>query len=110
MSDSSQDSTTEYSDDSRDLNSSNESELRPVGDTAALTREEEAIQRLDGQIDARLAWESWHRRKRRRLRMSLILFVLTFLSTTLVGADYWPLDIMPGFFSDEARVQILTHL
>ena len=109
MSDSSHDSTTEYSDDSRNLGLQNGAEITRVG-AAPLTREQEAIQRLDDQLAARLAWESWHRRRHRRLRMSAILFVLTFLSTTLVGADYWPLDILPGFFSDEARVQILTHL
>ena len=109
MSDSSQDSTTEYSNDSRDVVPSNGAEVTRVV-AAPLHREQEAIQRLDDQLAARLAWELWHRRKRRRLRVSAILFVLTFLSTTLVGADYWPLDILPGFFSDEARVQILTHL
>ncbi|MEQ9407051.1 MAG: site-2 protease family protein [Fuerstiella sp.] len=72
--------------------------------------EQRALLALAEQNARRLAWESFHRRKRRRLRVSLTLFVLTFLSTTLVGADYWPLDILPGFFNDELRVDILRHL
>ncbi|MEO2016481.1 MAG: site-2 protease family protein [Fuerstiella sp.] len=110
MSESGHDLTTDYHDDSHDRVALDAAETAPVIIAGQLTPEEQAIQRLNDQMAARLAWESWHRHKRRRLRISAILFVLTFLSTTLVGADYWPLDIMPGFFSDEARVQILTHL
>ena len=58
----------------------------------------------------RVAWDSFHRRKRRRLRLSLGLFLLTFLSTTLVGAHYWPIEILSGYISEAHRVPLLRHL
>jgi len=74
------------------------------------SQEQKALQQLTQDITNRMTWDAEVRRKRRRLRTSLILFVLTFLSTTLVGADYWPLDILPGYFNDGYRVRILNHL
>ncbi|MEZ6127880.1 MAG: site-2 protease family protein [Planctomycetaceae bacterium] len=78
--------------------------------TPAISEEEKALQQLTQDIANRMTWAAEARRRRRRLRTSLILFVLTFLSTTLVGADYWPLDILPGYFNDAYRVRILNHL
>ena len=80
-------------------------EIRPSGVAA-----EKAIQQLEAETANRLAWESHYRIKRRRFRFSLMLFLLTFASTTLVGADYWPLDILPGFFNSESQLKILSYL
>ncbi len=75
-----------------------------------ITVEEAAVAELVEQTANRHAWESFHRRKRRRFRWSIALFVLTFMSTTLVGADFWPLDIVSGFFNEKSRVLITEHL
>ncbi|GAB5442756.1 MAG: hypothetical protein Fues2KO_31050 [Fuerstiella sp.] len=72
--------------------------------------ERDAINDLLVQTASRHAWEAFQRQQRRRRRLSLILFVCTFLSTTLVGADYWPLDLLPGFFDDQVRDELLQHL
>ena len=69
-----------------------------------------ALEQLAHETASRLAWESAIRRKRRRLRTCLILFLLTFSSTTLIGAEYWPLDILPGFFNAASKAKILSHL
>ena len=69
-----------------------------------------ALAELANATSAKLAWEAEIRRRRRRLRNCLILFLLTFASTTLVGADYWPLDIVPGFFNEQSEAKILNHL
>ena len=69
-----------------------------------------ALAELAHETSAKLAWEAEIRRRRRRLRNCLILFLLTFASTTLVGADYWPLDIVPGFFNEQSEAKILKHL
>lgn len=71
---------------------------------------QDALHELLMQTANRRAWDAFQRRKRRRSRIALTLFICTFLSTTLVGADYWPLDLLPGFFSDEARQQLLAYL
>ncbi|MCA9083593.1 MAG: site-2 protease family protein [Planctomycetaceae bacterium] len=89
--------------------------LRETGFTGPLPGgfsdpEAAALAALNAQIANRLAWESYHRQRQRRLRFSLLLLVLTFLSTTLVGADYLPLDILAGYFSDEIRVELLAYL
>lgn len=99
--------------DHRALAATNSTEAREgASDDAASVPDAEvqAVHELVQETTSRLAWESWHRRRKRRLRTSLILFMLTLLSTTLVGADYWPLDILPGFFDDQSRADILTHL
>ncbi len=57
-----------------------------------------------------MAWQSHHRMKRRRRRTALILFVLTFMSTTLVGADYWPLDIVYSSFNADSHAKMLGEL
>ncbi|MEZ6122730.1 MAG: site-2 protease family protein [Planctomycetaceae bacterium] len=72
--------------------------------------EMKALQELQDDITSRMIWDTEVRLRRRRFRRSLILFVLTFFSTTLVGADYWPLDILPGFFSAAWEQQILHDL
>ncbi len=71
--------------------------------------ERQALAQLAEETANRLAWESFRRRKLRQYRTSLILFVLTFCSTTLVGADYWPLDILPGFFNADTQGTLLEH-
>lgn len=71
--------------------------------------EEEALAKLSFETQQRLAQEAFRRRKLRQYRTSLILFLLTLLSTTLVGADYWPLDILPGFFNVETQQTLLEH-
>lgn len=76
-----------------------------VDPTAA---EQEAVDELAREMAQRLAWEAWQRQKWRRLRLSLGLFVLTFVSTTLVGANFWPLDILPAFVNDEYRQEMVT--
>lgn len=72
--------------------------------------EEKAIRQLTEHFANQMAWEAHHRMKRRRLRTALILFVLTFMSTTLVGADYWPLDIVYSSFNADSHAKMLTEL
>lgn len=76
----------------------------------AVTSTQHAVEELRRETKRRLRREEWQRRRRRHFRVSLSLFLLTFLSTTLVGANYWPLDILPGFFNEESRVEILQFL
>lgn len=76
----------------------------------AETAERKALQKLTQDITNRMTWDAERRRRRRHLRTSLVLFLLTLLSTTLVGADYWPLDLLPGYFNDDYRDRVLTHL
>ena len=68
-----------------------------------------ALAMLNAEISARLAREAHQRQARRRLRFSLMLLFLTFVSTTLVGANYWPLDILAGFFYDDVRIELLEY-
>ncbi len=72
--------------------------------------EEKAIQQLTEEIANRRTWDAHKRRNRRRLRTSIILFLLTFLSTTLVGANYWPLEILFSSFHPEVRAEVLADL
>lgn len=74
------------------------------------THEEEVIRQLTEETANRIAWEAEQRSRRRRLRTAFILFILTFLSTTLVGANYWPLEILLSSFNAEARTEILADL
>ena len=86
--------------------SSSETSPPPVN----MTAEEVAVAELVEETANRQTWEAFHRRKQRRFRWSVALFVLTFLSTTLVGADFWPLDIVSGFFNEKSRILITEHL
>jgi hypothetical protein len=84
----------------------------PVGVPPATTESPEvkAIRQLTEDLANQMSWAAHNRRKRRRLRTALILFVLTFLSTTLVGADYWPLDIVYSSFNADSHAKMLVEL
>jgi len=73
-------------------------------------QEIKAIEQLTEDTANRMTWASEIRRNRRRLRTSIILFLLTFLSTTLVGADYWPVDILFGAVNPDYGVRVAEHL
>ena len=75
-----------------------------------LSPEQVEVERLKIDAATRAVYDAEVRRRRRHLRTSLILFVLTFLSTTLVGADFWPLDIVSGFFNPQTEQEILVEL
>lgn len=75
-----------------------------------LDDQELEVERLKIDEASRLVFDAEIRRRRKHFRTSVILFVLTFLSTTLVGADYWPLDIISGFFNPETEASILVEL
>lgn len=81
-----------------------------VPPSAKETPEEKAIRQLTEEIANRRTWDAERRKSRRRLRTSIVLFFLTFVSTTLVGADYWPLDILLCSFNAESRADILFDL
>lgn len=81
-----------------------------VPPSATETPEEKAIRQLTEEIANRRTWDAEKRKNRRRLRTSIVLFFLTFVSTTLVGADYWPLDIILCSFNAESRAEILFDL
>lgn len=102
------DSQTEPESPGTSLNESDVPGRARVGHPAEA--EKAALQALEQETARRLAVASWQRRKKRRLRISLTLFLLTFVSTTLVGANYWPLDILTGFFNEEARQELMTYL
>jgi len=71
--------------------------------------EEEAIQQLSEDTANRLVWEAHARQKRKRFRRAVVLFVLTFCSTTLVGADLWPVDFLWAAFNPQYKADVLMH-
>lgn len=75
-----------------------------------LTDEQVRLEQLKIDQVTQAEYDRQKRGHRRRLRLSLTLFVLTFLSTTLVGAENWPLDIVAGFFSPRKEAEVLTAL
>ena len=84
----------------------------PVTSTLSVPVDEAqlALAQLEIDIANRMTWEAERRRKRRRLRTCLILFLLTFASTTIVGADFWPVEIISGFFNAKSEARILKNL
>lgn len=74
------------------------------------THEAKELQLLQDEIANRMAWEQTRRKSRRRFRLCLALFLATFASTTLVGADYWPLEILFGWVNPEYGSELLTYL
>lgn len=75
-----------------------------------LSEERVRLEQLKIEQSAQAILDQQTRGHRRRFRLSLTLFVLTFLSTTLVGADYWPLDILSGYFDPQTESEILVEL
>ena len=52
--------------------------------------------------------ERYQQKRRRQLRISLFLFVATFVSTTLVGSGYEPLLLLPGFVDETVRNSVVN--
>lgn len=74
------------------------------------TNEAKELQLLQEEIGTRMAWEQNQRKSRRRFRLCLALFLATFASTTLVGSDYWIIEILFGWFNPEYGDQLLSYL
>ena len=74
------------------------------------TSEQLALAKLNRDEELRRDREARDRKRRKRLRLSVILFIVTWASTTLIGDDYRPLEILMGFFNPEVENQILTEL
>lgn len=72
--------------------------------------EAKELQLLQDEIATRMAWDQNLRRKRRRIRLCLGLFLATFLSTTIVGADYWPIEILIGWLNPAYGTELLQSL
>lgn len=78
--------------------------------THSPTDEAKELQLLQDEIATRMAWEQGQRKSRRRFRLCLALFIATFLSTTLVGADYWPIEILIGWLNPAYGTELLEYL
>lgn len=82
----------------------------PPAEIHGLMSEYQAVEQLKMEEARRLTKEQSKRRRRRQLRLCAALFFLTFASTTLVGADYWPLDLLSGVFDAETRNDLLAEM
>lgn len=74
------------------------------------TNEAKELQLLHDEIGTRMAWDQTRRKSRRRFQLCLALFLATFASTTLVGADYWPLEILFGWINPVYGNELLAYL
>ena len=69
-----------------------------------------AISELELATGYRLEEEARRRRRRKSVRFCFILFALTFLSTTIVGADFLPLRILYGLYDSQYGVNLKAAL
>lgn len=69
-----------------------------------------AICELELATGYRLEEEAHRRRRRKSVRVCFILFALTFLSTTIVGADFLPLRILYGLYDSQYGVNLKAAL
>ena len=69
-----------------------------------------AISELELATGYRLEEEAHRRRRRKSVRVCFILFALTFLSTTIVGADFLPLRILYGLYDSQYGVNLKAAL
>lgn len=76
----------------------------------ALYQQQRAVEQLKIDETLRRAKAEANRRRKRQLRLCAMLFFLTFASTTLVGADYWPLDLLSGVFDSGTRNDLLAEM
>ena len=69
-----------------------------------------AISELELATGYRLEQEAHRRRRRKSVWICFILFALTFLSTTIVGADFLPLRILYGLYDSQYGVNLKAAL
>lgn len=75
-----------------------------------VANEAKELQLLQDEIGTRMAWDQNRRKSRRRFRLCLALFLATFASTTLVGSDYWIIEILLGLVNPEFGDELLGSL
>ena len=95
-----------------DLNAGDQPEsVRPAQHSVEeLLAAEQALAELELATEYRLEHEAFLRRRRKSVRICFTLFVLTFLSTTIVGADFLPLRILYGIYSPDYGEQLKLAL
>ena len=74
------------------------------------TDEAKELRLLQDEIGTRMAWDQSRRKARRRYQLCLALFLATFASTTLVGADYWPIEILFGWINPVYGDELLAYM
>lgn len=81
----------------------------PISDQVTIEAQM-AISELELATGYRLEEEAHRRRRRKSVRVCFILFALTFLSTTIVGADFLPLRILYGLYDSQYGVNLKAAL
>lgn len=81
----------------------------PISDEVTIEAQM-AISELELATGYRLEEEAHRRRRRKSVRVCFILFALTFLSTTIVGADFLPLRILYGLYDSQYGVNLKAAL
>lgn len=81
----------------------------PISDQVTIEAQM-AISELELATGYRLQEEAHRRRRRKSVRVCFILFALTFLSTTIVGADFLPLRILYGLYDSQYGVNLKAAL
>ena len=81
----------------------------PISDEVTIEAQM-AISELELATEYRLEEEAHRRRRRKSVRVCFILFALTFLSTTIVGADFLPLRILYGLYDSQYGVNLKAAL
>lgn len=84
--------------------------LNPEQPTVSERNDCDSPPELDFELVNRQVFRTEAKRQRRRFRRSVLLFLLTFVSTTLVGADFWPLIIAVKNLAPDTRQQVLFEL
>lgn len=81
----------------------------PISDEVTIEAQM-AISELELAAGYRLEQEAHRRRRRKSVWICFILFALTFLSTTIVGADFLPLRILYGLYDSQYGVNLKAAL
>jgi len=81
----------------------------PISDEVTIEAQM-AISELELATGYRLEEEAHRRRRRKSVRICFMLFALTFLSTTIVGADFLPLRILYGLYDSQYGVNLKAAL
>ena len=74
------------------------------------TSEAKELRLLEEEIGTRIAWDQSRRKAARRFQLCIALFFATFVSTTLVAADYWPIEILFGWVNPVYGKELLAYL